>query len=196
MDPHAAAADGGVGAHGATIAALPSAPSEEPADSGAYTVAAASGTPAFFMPEGELRRPPRCPRRPLHPLTSAAAARSAVGEKVLKAITKTVLLPNSFAIIVGVNGVAELKRGDDPRTRAFFLPPYYTVFQFQVEGAAETLESFTLLPIMITRALTSRTNDNVELEVKLQVQFEVEDPQAFAARPLNPIHTQVLAWGA
>ena len=123
-----------------------------------------------------------------------------------------------------MNGVAELKRGDDPRTRAFFLPPYCekprpcsgapqpvppgrspplpasdTVFQFQIEaagGAVETLESFTLLPIMISRTLSSRTNDNVELEVKLQVQFEVEDPTVFAARPLNPIHTQVLAWGA
>lgn len=58
----------------------------------------------------------------------------------------------------------ELKRGDDPRTRAFFLPPYYNVFLFEVEGSTEKLESFTLLPIMLTRTLTSRTNDNVECE--------------------------------
>ncbi len=47
-------------------------------------------------------------------------------------MAKTVLQPTQFAIIIGSNGVKELKRGDDEATRAFFLPPYYTVFSFDL----------------------------------------------------------------
>ena len=43
----------------------------------------------------------------------------------------------------------------------------------QVEGSTDALESFTLLPVMLARTLNSRTNDNVELEIKLHVRPEI-----------------------
>lgn len=121
-----------------------------------------------------------------------------VGEKVLKTMSKTVLQPTQFSIIIGSNGVKELKRGDEESTRAYFLPPYYTVFAFDLGsngGVKQPVqEFFTTLPVIIKNTYRLRTNDNVELDLDTRVQFEVTDPAAYSSQPLSPLYDQISNW--
>jgi regulator of protease activity HflC (stomatin/prohibitin superfamily) len=100
-----------------------------------------------------------------------------VGEKVLGYVNRQVLLSNDFCILKAPNGDIDIKNGENPTDRSFFLRPYEEFLQFNCDGMKTVLST---LPTFMPHKFLVRTQDNVVIELDMRISYKIDDVLQFA----------------
>jgi len=113
-------------------------------------------TPQFYMPE--------------------------VGERLIKEVTRNVLLLTDFCILKAPDGTINVMNGRHAEDRSFFVRPFYEFVKFNCDTQKHILST---LPTFMSHNFSIRTSDNVILDIDLRVSFQIQDVDTFSMNPID-----------
>jgi len=106
-----------------------------------------------------------------------------VGEHVIKTESRNVLLSSDFCILKGADGTVQVMSGQNPSQRAFFLKPFQSLMQFEIDGVMKS--TLSILPSFFKHAFDVRTSDNVLLNLDIVISYQIQDAHQFSASPVD-----------
>ena len=107
-----------------------------------------------------------------------------IGEKVIDAVKRVVLLTTDFAIIKSPNGGVHVKSGTDDAQRSFVLAPFEQLVSFSF-GSFGKKTVLSTLPTFLPHKFNVRTSDNVVMLLDMRVNFRVCNIPLFSANPIE-----------
>ncbi len=114
-----------------------------------------------------------------------------VGESLLGYVDKTIINKHEFCIIKDPDGKIVIFNGNNPDNRSFFLKPFHSFVEFNIEN--KTKHILSTLPAIIPYVFVIRTLDNVSLELDIKITYQIFDTLLFGSNPFD-FYTHIINW--